>query len=200
MRYSKAALGFLLITLLNIGVLVWLDVRSGVLGSISQAARQLPVLIGFALASWVVRYLRWNWLLAKTGSHYHFLHGFAAYLSGFAFTASPGKVGELVRIRYFAPLGVPHEKIIAAFVFERLCDLIVVLLLSLLIASKFDVFWLAVGFVITVFVTLVVLIFKPRLLRRVYVSLRFTRWRRLLRVVRYLMLGVQGMRGWMTPS
>lgn len=200
MKLKKAFVNFGLITLLYVTALILIDTRSDVFVHIVEVLYQLPVLLAFAFCSWVIRYARWNWLLSKANTSYPFKLGFLAYLSGFAFTASPGKAGELVRIRYFVPMGVTHDKVISAFVFERLSDLIAVLLLSLLIATQFDVFWIAASFVGFIFLTLMVLVFNPSILRRVYIALRFTKWKRLLRVVRYLVLGINGIRIWLKPS
>lgn len=200
MKLKRAFLNIGLITLLYVALLVWFDTRSDVFSHIVEVLHQLPVLLAFAFCSWTVRYARWSWLLSKANMSYPFKLGFLAYLSGFAFTASPGKVGELVRIRYFVPMGVSHDKVISAFVFERLSDLIAVLLLSLLIATQFDVFWIAASFVGFIFFALMVLVFNPSILRRVYFALRFTKWKRLLRVVRYLVLGINGIRIWLKPS
>ena len=51
--------------------------------------------------------------------------GFLAYLSRFAFTATHAKVGELLRIRYFARMGVSHAHVVSCVVFERLMDILV---------------------------------------------------------------------------
>lgn len=200
MKLRKVFVNFGFITLLYVAVLIWIDTRSDVFSHIVEVLYQLPVLLAFAFCSWVIRYVRWNWLLSKANTSYPFKLGFLAYLSGFAFTASPGKVGELLRIRYFVPMGVTHDKVISTFVFERLSDLIAVLLLSLLIATQFDVFWIAASFVGFIFITLMVLVFNPSILRRVYITLRFTKLKRLLRVVRYLVLGINGIRIWLKPS
>lgn len=200
MNVKNTFYSFGLITIVYVAVLVWIDTRSDVFVHILDVLYQLPFLLAFAFCSWVVRYARWNWLLSKAGAFYPIKLGLAAYLSGFAFTASPGKVGELVRIRYFVPMGVTHDKVISAFVFERLSDLIAVLLLSLLIATQFDLFWIAASFVGFVFTTLMVLVLNPIILRRVYIALRFTNWKRMLRILRYLVLGINGIRIWLKPS
>jgi len=52
------------------------------------------------------------------------------YLSGFSFTASPGKVGELMRGSYLSDLGVPFKYTFCSFLSERLLDVIVVMMLG----------------------------------------------------------------------
>lgn len=48
----------------------------------------------------------------------------------FAYTVSPGKVGELVRARYYVPLGIPIRNTTAAFFVERLLDLVAMIILA----------------------------------------------------------------------
>ncbi len=88
-------------------------------------------------ATYFLRYWRWRWLLQRSGLAVPFWRGLAGYLAGFALTATPGKAGELMRIRYFARLGVPAERTLGVFVFERASDLLVIVSLSMLAAPVF---------------------------------------------------------------
>ena len=83
------------------------------------------------------------------------------YLSGFAFTASPGKLGELVRLRYLRKDGEPAETAIAEFFYERLFDLVTVLLLSTLAIGHLPGLGLAAGFVAIVTLGVIVLAIFP---------------------------------------
>lgn len=88
-----------------------------------------------SLLNYVFRALRWRTYLRKLG---HSLpRGFVAltYVAGFAYTLSPGKVGEMVRARYYLPLGVPLTDVAAAFFAERLLDLVAMVVLSALMFS-----------------------------------------------------------------
>src|SRR4051812_30576570 len=77
-----------------------------------------------SLVNYGLRILRWRSYLARLG--YPLPYGFAAltFVAGFAYTLSPGKVGEMVRARYYVPLGVPMTKVAGAFFAERLLDLV----------------------------------------------------------------------------
>jgi hypothetical protein len=57
--------------------------------------------------------------------------GLRIYLSGFALTTTPGKAGEMFRALLLRRLGVSVPTAFAAFISERLSDLIAVLLLTL---------------------------------------------------------------------
>lgn len=73
-----------------------------------------------------------------------------AYLAGFAFTATPGKVIELICIRYFTRVGVPSNISFSSFIYERSLDLIVVLFLASLVISRVDLLVLTF---ITIFIS-----------------------------------------------
>jgi uncharacterized membrane protein YbhN (UPF0104 family) len=55
----------------------------------------------FSLLNYVLRVVRWRWYLGRLG--HPLTVGFSAlsYVAGFAFTLSPGKVGEVGRARYY---------------------------------------------------------------------------------------------------
>jgi len=200
LKIKKITLSFALLTVFYVGVLAFLDAKSDVFVHFSSLMPQLFFLVLAAFTSWIIRYIRWHWLLKSVGCEFVFYKGFIAYLSGFAFTATPGKVGELVRIRYFVPMGVSHDKIISAFIFERLLDLVVVLFFSLLIAQHFNIFWFAASFVGAISFVLMLLVYNPTCLRRFYVALRFFKSKKLLKIAKYLVKGIHGMRVWVTPQ
>jgi uncharacterized protein (TIRG00374 family) len=150
LKLRGAALGLALLTALYLAALAWVDSRTPLWASLPRLAALLPLLAAASLLSYTVRYARWRWLLARAGFRTPLLHGALAYLAGFALTATPGKAGELLRIRYFAPLGVPPARVLGAFVFERLFDLAAVSLLASLIlfsVARLDMLLFALGFV-----------------------------------------------------
>lgn len=125
--------------------------------------------------------------------------GFIAYLSGFAFTATPGKIGELLRIRYFQPMGAPASMVVSAFVFERVFDLVVVLFLAGIAAARVGVFPIAAAFVIIV-LSLVFLLarFPQRVLLIAGILERLHLWR-LARLSGVLVRGFAHTALWLTP-
>jgi len=148
-RVSMAIAGFGLLTIAYLAALIWADSRHQVFSVLPKLASVMPILITASSITYFLRYLRWYWLLRRSGHATPFLRGFAVYLSGFAFTATPGKVGELVRIRYLEPLNVPAPRVVAAFIFERAFDLIAVLLLASLAIASFRIFIISATFVIS---------------------------------------------------
>ncbi|KQQ78708.1 hypothetical protein ASF73_04100 [Xanthomonas sp. Leaf131] len=117
--------------------LVWVDHGNGTFSRLSEVWQLMSLAIVPVSITYLFRYWRWQWLLRRKGHRVPVLLGLAGYLAGFALTATPGKAGELMRIRYFARMGVPAERTLGVFVFERASDLLVILSLSLLAASVF---------------------------------------------------------------
>ena len=83
-------------------------------------------LLGYGL-----RGMRWRLWMAHYGRHFGWLQGLRLYLAGYAFTPTPGNIGEATRGLMLAsnPLGARHS--LAIFGAERLADLLCLLLLSL---------------------------------------------------------------------
>jgi uncharacterized protein (TIRG00374 family) len=134
-------------------------INSGLEDALSQL-RQLSfgglvLMAALSMFSYVFRFLRWHYFLSiTTGSDLTegecsdssdvrdqrpaWPLSAAIYFSGFTFTASPGKVGELVRSVFLKPYGVSFSRTFAMFFSERLMDLIVVACLSLLCLSMLE--------------------------------------------------------------
>ena len=83
-------------------------------------------LLGYGL-----RGMRWRLWMAHYGRHFGWLQGLRLYLAGYAFTPTPGNIGEATRGLMLAsnPLGARHS--LAIFGAERLADLLCLLLLCL---------------------------------------------------------------------
>lgn len=173
------------------GVLLGVDSGRQVFARSGEIVTALPVVLACSLASYLVRYARWRWLLANSGHRVPWWSGFLAYVAGFAFTASPGKVGELLRVRYFSRFGVPAARVVACFIFERLLDLLVLLAFACLLAGSIPGIGLAIAFVLAVLILVVAAARLDRLRLRSQYLLRRWRLRRLARLLRVVLLGVR---------
>ncbi|WP_258286978.1 lysylphosphatidylglycerol synthase transmembrane domain-containing protein [Stenotrophomonas maltophilia] len=109
----------------------YVDRDKQILTRLQALALPLCGCVALVLASYGFRHLRWHMLLRAQGQPTGWRAGLLAYLAGFAFTASPGKAGELLRIRYFSRLGVPAQVTLTTFIYERALDLLVITALSL---------------------------------------------------------------------
>lgn len=199
MKIRRTFAGLFALTILYLAALIWTDSRNQVFAQLPSLLAVLPGLMGIALFSYLIRYMRWRWLLARAGNVTAWLPGFLAYLSGFAFTATPGKVGELIRIRYFQPMGVPPPKVLGAFIYERAFDLIAVLVLSSLALAHNELFPFALAFVAVLLGAIVVMASRPKWISKVAAYLRLRRFKWLARLLVTLREGLLACRLWLTP-
>ncbi|KPB74702.1 lysylphosphatidylglycerol synthase transmembrane domain-containing protein [Pseudomonas cannabina] len=81
--------------------------------------------------NYALRFGRWQLYLGALGHPLAWQPSLRIYLAGFALTTTPGKAGEALRGVLLKPLGVPYPQSFAAFVSERLSDLLAIVLLTL---------------------------------------------------------------------
>ena len=117
---------------------------------------------GLSLLNYALRIIRWRFYLTRLGHTVPRRFAALTYTAGFAYTVSPGKLGEMVRARYYEPVGVPISDITAAFFAERLLDLIVmVVLAALLLAASPGYHDVVLGSAAIVLVALALLAMLP---------------------------------------
>ena len=199
MKFYKTVVGYGLILLIYLAVLVMTDKSKRFFEYGPLALAQMPMLICLALSSYGLRYLRWYWLLKWSGQPCPAIGGWWAYLSGFALTATPGKVGELLRIRYFDRIGVSADRVISAFVFERALDLAVVFALALLFIADQQMLWLAFFFVSLLLGGLLVAVLYPELLMLLRIFCPQNQWMRFSQFIEFLINVLHGCRTWIKP-
>jgi uncharacterized protein (TIRG00374 family) len=90
-----------------------------------------------SLVNYGLRFLRWQVYLKQLGYSIHWLPSLRIYLSGFALTTTPGKAGEVFRGVLLKQRGVPYPKTLAAFISERLSDLIAIVFLTFVGLSEY---------------------------------------------------------------
>jgi len=98
----------------------------------------VAIAMTLTMANYALRVVRWQWYLRLLGHIVTLNFSALTYIAGFAFTLVPGKVGELVRARYYVDRGIPVRDVAAAFCVERLMDLMSLLVLATLIVSAFS--------------------------------------------------------------
>lgn len=91
----------------------------------------VAVALGLSLANYGLRFVRWQLYLSAMGHRIAVWPSWKIYLAGFALTTTPGKAGEALRGLLLKPLGVPYTRSLAAFLSERLSDLLAVVALTL---------------------------------------------------------------------
>lgn len=102
-----------------------------------------------SLVNYVLRIVRWQLYLRRAGQSFSWPFVALTYMAGFAFTLSPGKLGEVVRARYYVRRGTPLSVVTGAFFVERLLDLTAMIVLATLALAEFpdyrSFFWVAVA-------------------------------------------------------
>lgn len=145
---------------------LWADMRKIPWGSIFDHAEVLLLAGALPWVNHLLRTVRWQVYLRQAGLQYPFLFTAQTYLAGFAFTISPGKVGEMIRARYYVARGATATSIHGAFFTERLLDLLVMICLAAMattaIANYQSLVWLALALVVGL-LTLVALVPWSRL-------------------------------------
>lgn len=125
-----------LAAVLVMGVVVYLAMQQPVaLRDLVRQVQGLPPLLwlqllALTLVSYAARFARWHRFVNTRGHRVPWGRQLHIYLAGFAMAVTPGKAGETVRSLYLKPLGVGYAHSVAAFIAERLLDLLTVGLLA----------------------------------------------------------------------
>lgn len=106
----------------------WQDVAAAV-----AKVGLLGVVIALMLSmvNYGLRFIRWQMFLGAMGHPVPWWPSLKIYLAGFALTTTPGKAGETLRGVLLKAWGVPYSTSLAAFLSERLSDLLAVVALAL---------------------------------------------------------------------
>lgn len=111
-------------------------------GELSEAFTRVTLevwglILGLSLFNYALRYWRWDWMILKQipanetriPHHCHLI----IYLAGFAFTTTPGKMGEALRSLYLHRFNISTGLSLGALLIERILDLLTVALLAWLL-------------------------------------------------------------------
>ena len=116
-------------TLYAVALLIWGDSPKTSLAVLwSWTGLQAAAL---CLLNYLLRGVRWRLWMAHYGRHFGLFEGLRLYLAGYAFTPTPGNVGEAVRGLMLARSPLSTAQSLAIFGAERLADLFCLLLLCL---------------------------------------------------------------------
>jgi uncharacterized protein (TIRG00374 family) len=108
-------------------------------------------------------------------------------------------VGELLRIRYLQPMGVEPSRVLAAFVFERSLDLIVVLFLASLASVRLGLFSVVLAFVSIVLAVVLLMARFPHLVLRGSAFFHNRNHPRLARLIDVFAKGFSDIGRWVNP-
>ena len=121
-----------------LGVAIHLGADHLAMGLGALGASGIAAVLGLSAINYALRFWRWHGYIKDLGDTVPVnLHGLY-YLSGFAFTVSPGKAGEAVRALYLRRHKVPFPHALAALFVERVLDVLAISLLAVLCAGAFS--------------------------------------------------------------
>ena len=93
----------------------------------------LPIILLLIPLCWIVLFTRWNLLLKNSNIHVPVKDNLKIYMSGFALSITPGKVGELIKSQLLKnKFGIPREKTAPIVLVEQLYNIIGIIGVSIL--------------------------------------------------------------------
>ena len=100
---------------------------------VSCGASAVTIGLALTVGNVALRYFRWDGYLTAMNYAIPSWRSFRVYVAGFALATTPGGAGEpVVRGMFLKPLGVSYPKTVAAYLTERMSDVIVMLGLTTL--------------------------------------------------------------------
>jgi uncharacterized protein (TIRG00374 family) len=130
----------------------------------------------FSLINYFLRFIRWNYLLQQLGDTVSGWDSWLCYLSGFAFTTTPAKAGEVVRCYYFNRRHkIEYAHTLAGLFCERVMDALAAVLIGVLALYIFDDVRWAGGLFTVLILVIVALVSHQRLLLRIVERFRVVR-------------------------
>lgn len=138
-RWRERAVMIVLLSLVGIG-LAGLASATGWAETWAQLSRlqlwQVAALLMLSLCNYLLRGLRWHLLAQRLGLPTGLAQDFRHYLGGFAMSVTPGRVGELVRMRWLRrETGWAVERTAPLVLMDRAGDLAVMALILALALS-----------------------------------------------------------------
>ena len=119
----------------------------------------LPFILLLTPLSWLVLFIRWKLLLKKSNIILPNKKNFELYLTGFALSVTPGKIGELLKSQlYKENLEVPRRITIPLIVLERLYNLVGLILISIvgIWFFEFSLFVIIIPIIFTAFIFILI--------------------------------------------
>ncbi len=149
-------------------------------GAVADAAARVGVggmaaALAMSLVNYGLRFVRWQMYLGALECRVPWWANARIYLSGFALTTTPGKAGEAIRSVFLKRWGVGYATSLAAFMSERLSDLIAIVLLALLGLSFYPEARALVSIGIAAVAVAAVVLAQERIMREWYERSRTAR-------------------------
>ena len=116
-----------------------------------------PIVIGFTLFNYLLRFFKWHFYLGQSGVNLPFLQSLRLFMAGFPLEVTPGKVGEVLKGIWLKKLtGLPVDRGISVVLAERISDGFAVLILTTLGVIAFPQHWPVFLVVFLILITILV--------------------------------------------
>ncbi len=122
----------------------------------------LPLLLLLSFGNYFVRYLKWNYYLGLLKIKIPVLQSFKIFIAGFAMSASPAKMGEVLKSVLLKEMyNEPISKTAPVIFAERLTDFLSLILLVIIgtLYFKYSIIWI---YFILIFFIIIILIISNR--------------------------------------
>lgn len=193
-RSRSAMLFFLLLTSVYVFTAFKLDdsLALDMLGHLSLE-NIITIIFIFSL-SLLIRYARWVILMRHHQVKQSLFSGLLFYISGFAYSATPGKVGELSRVIHYNEIGIPSYVVVSCFIIERLFDLVAVLILSIIIFANIDGLEFVAALVILMISVVIFFLFNKNIIKALCKLMFRFKLKKTLRVMLLFYLAINSVR------
>lgn len=149
--------GFLLGFLVLVGLALLGDIREMRQLLIDFDWRIFPLVLGFTLFNYTLRFLKWHYYLRQIGARIPWRESLRLFVAGFPLAMTPGKVGEVLKgVWVNQRSGIPAARGVSVVVAERISDGLAVLALSTLGVIANPRYWPAFAFVLALLLAVIV--------------------------------------------
>ena len=130
-RYRAVIASAVLAALAYMGFSLWVGFDAVLIAIRRVGLAGVAVMLGLSLLNYLLRFIRWQRYLKAMQYRVPWWSSLSIYLAGFALTTTPGKAGEALRGVLLKDWYMPYTHSLAAFISERLSDLVAIVLLTL---------------------------------------------------------------------
>jgi uncharacterized protein (TIRG00374 family) len=149
--------------LIYVGIALTVDSRRVVAALARLGLGGIAAVLGLSVANYLLRFLRWQLYISRFGHRLPAPRHLLIYLSGFAFTLSPGKAGEAIRSMYLHDHGVSYAESLASFFVERMLDVLAMVILAVLIVAAHPEYRSLIAGALIAVVLILVIVSRPGL-------------------------------------
>ena len=129
-RYRAVVWSVTIGAICYLGLALWSGRREVAHAVAQVGVSGIAIALSLSLVNYGLRFIRWQAYLRAMEHPVPWWPSLQIYLAGFALTTTPGKAGEALRGVLLKRWGMPYPKSLAAFLSERLSDLLAIMCLA----------------------------------------------------------------------